>query len=55
MSDTPTHPYIDYRMNVLKYTAKRFSNAGIKASFCKASLPEQINEFDCRGGYDYDY
>lgn len=55
LSDVPTHPYIDYRMKVLKYTSERFKNVGIKASFCKASLPERITEFDCRGGYDYDY
>ncbi len=55
LSDVPTHPYIDYRLKVLKQTSERFQNAGIKASFCKASLPERISEFDCRGGYEYDY
>ncbi len=55
LSDVPTHPYIDYRLKVLKQTSERFQKAEIKASFCKASLPERITEFDCRGGYEYDY
>lgn len=55
LSETPTHPFIDYRLKILKETAVKFKKDGIKASFCKASLPERITEFDCRGGYDYDF
>jgi DNA repair photolyase len=55
LSETPAHPFIDYRLKILKETAAKFEKVGIKASFCKASLPERITEFDCRGGYDYDF
>lgn len=49
------HSHMDYRLNVLNTINERLKRAGVKASFCSASLPIKINEFDCRGGYNYDY
>ncbi len=51
----PVHPDLTYRMKVLSKVAERMKRAGVKASFCQVSLPEKITEFDCRGGYNYDY
>ncbi len=55
LNNQPVHPHIDYRMKVLIKVAERLKRAGVKTSFCQASLPLKITEFDCRGGYNYDY
>ena len=55
VNSQPAHPNIDYRMKVLSNVAEKLKRAGVKASFCQASLPIKITEFDCRGGYNYDY
>jgi len=55
VNNQAVHPNIDYRMKVLNRVAERLKRAGVKTSFCQASLPIRITEFDCRGGYNYDY
>jgi len=55
VEDHAEHPNSEYRLRVLQTIADRLKRAGVKASFCRASLPLRINEFDCRGGYNYDY
>ncbi len=51
LNDQPVHPSIDYRLEVFKIASKFFSIKGIKTSFCKASLPEKLSPYDCRGGF----
>jgi DNA repair photolyase len=55
LNNQPVHPQINYRMKVLSKVAEILKRAGVKTSFCQASLPVKITEFDCRGGYNYDY
>lgn len=55
VEDHAQHPNADYRLKVLQTVADRLKRAGVKAAFCRASLPQKINGSDCRGGYNYDY
>lgn len=48
----PTHPRMDYRLSLFRGLADRLSAEGIRASFCRASLPLPLTPFDCRGGFD---
>lgn len=51
ITEEPQHPNLEYRLSLFKNLAKLFQENGVKASFCKASLPYHITPFDCRGGY----
>jgi DNA repair photolyase len=51
ITDEPKHPNLEYRLSLFRNLAKLFEENGVKASFCKASLPYPITPHDCRGGY----
>jgi DNA repair photolyase len=55
IAESPIHANIEYRLELLKTIAAKLRDAGIQVSFCKASIPERITDFDCRGGYNYDF
>lgn len=47
----PVHPPMQWRLDLFHKIADRFKNSPIRACFCKATLPVQITDWDCRGGY----
>jgi len=49
--DTPVHPEMEWRLELFREIASLFDKTGIRASFCRASVPERITQWDCRGGY----
>lgn len=51
LSDQPLHPFKSYRLPLFRTLAATFTRHGVRASFCKASLPFPITPYDCRGGY----
>ncbi len=51
LTDEPVHPSIEWRLDLFRKVALQFENSPVRASFCQATLPEQITEWDCRGGY----
>lgn len=51
MNEEPTHPMLDYRLELFGRIADTFKKNGIRSSFCRASLPYAITQYDCRGGY----
>jgi DNA repair photolyase len=52
IGELPVHPNIEYRTKLFNHVNARLKNASIEASFCTASLPDAINQNDCRGGYN---
>ncbi len=55
ITNKPKHPKLKYRVKMFKEAEDKFKKAGVKISFCRASMPAPVNENDCRGGYNYDY
>lgn len=51
LGDEPKHPFLSYRLPVFEALAKEFSDNKIRISFCRASLPEKLTKYDCRGGF----
>ena len=51
MGDIPVHPAEDWRLELFRRTASLFERTDVRACFCRATLPEQITPWDCRGGY----
>lgn len=51
LNEEPRHPHMNYRLALFRGLADEFRKNGIRSSFCKASLPEAITPYDCRGGY----
>lgn len=51
ITEEPVHPHMEWRLNLFKRIARQFENSDVKACFCRATLPEQITQWDCRGGY----
>lgn len=47
----PWHPELAYRMRLFTGAAARLEAAGVRACFCRATLPRAITPHDCRGGY----
>ena len=37
--------------SIFKHIASMFEKTDVRACFCRATLPEQITPWDCRGGY----
>lgn len=51
LNEIPQHPNLDYRLKLFTALAKEFAAGGIRAAFCRATLPYAITPYDCRGGY----
>ncbi len=49
--DVPVHPAEEWRLPLFKQIASMFEKTEVRACFCRATLPEQITPWDCRGGY----
>ncbi len=49
--DDPVHPPMECRLDLFRKIASKFKNSPVRASFCQATLPEKITQWDCRGGY----
>ncbi len=45
------HPRLQWRQILFRRAAFRLAGSDVRACFCRASLPEQITPWDCRGGY----
>lgn len=51
LEENPIHARLDYRLGLFSRIAAELGAAGIRASFCRASLPRPVTPYDCRGGY----
>jgi len=51
VNEEPVHPPLQWRLDLFKEIASNFKNTPVRASFCRATLPIQITDWDCRGGY----
>ncbi|MEN8208859.1 MAG: radical SAM protein [Candidatus Fermentibacteria bacterium] len=49
--EVPVHPAQEWRLDLFRRVASQFDKTDIRACFCRATLPEQITPWDCRGGY----
>lgn len=49
--DKPRHPDDAYRMALFHRIERTLEAAGIRACFCRATVPEPLNDRDCRGGF----
>ena len=49
--EIPVHPAAEWRLELFRKIASLFENKEVRACFCRATLPEQITPWDCRGGY----
>lgn len=49
--DRIAHPEPGWRLKLFRGIAGFLEQHGIRACFCRASLPESITPHDCRGGY----
>ncbi len=49
--EVPVHPAQEWRLELFRRVAALFENTDVRACFCRATLPEQITSWDCRGGY----
>ena len=45
------HPRPQWRSIIFKRAASRLADSDVRACFCRATLPERITPWDCRGGY----
>jgi len=45
------HPRLQWRSIIFKRAAARLADSYVRACFCRATLPERITPWDCRGGY----
>jgi DNA repair photolyase len=48
---TPVHPHREWRTALFSEIAGLFTGSGVRACFCRATVPEAITPWDCRGGY----
>jgi DNA repair photolyase len=48
--DAPRHPILSYRVEIFRRAAQTLGAAGVRACFCRATLPDPITPYDCRGG-----
>lgn len=51
LTEDIVHPAAEYRLSLFRGIARRLAAQGIRSAFCRASLPESITEYDCRGGF----
>jgi DNA repair photolyase len=49
--EVPVHPEQEWRLQLFKRVASMFEKTDVRACFCRATVPEQITPWDCRGGY----
>jgi hypothetical protein len=49
--DEPRHPADEYRMKIFRGIERTLEAAGVRACFCRATVPEPLNDRDCRGGF----
>ena len=49
--DGPRHPDAAYRMALFRRIEGTLEAAGVRACFCRATVPELLNDRDCRGGF----
>lgn len=49
--DDPRHPEEGYRMRLFRGIERTLEMAGVRACFCRATVPEPLNDRDCRGGF----
>lgn len=49
--EVPVHPAAEWRLDLFRRIASLFEGTDVRASFCRATVPEQITKWDCRGGY----
>jgi DNA repair photolyase len=47
----PRHPQLEYRLKLFKWMEKLFTRHNIPISFCRASFPLKLTDYDCRGGF----
>jgi DNA repair photolyase len=45
------HPRMQWRRILFRWAAARLAECGMRACFCRATLPDRITPWDCRGGY----
>jgi len=51
IGDEAVHPRLQWRRILFRRAAERLGACDLRACFCRASLPERITPWDCRGGY----
>ncbi len=51
VGEEPVHPPMQWRLELFKKIASYFKDSPVRACFCGATLPLQITDWDCRGGY----
>ena len=51
LGDEPVHPELNWRLALFEEAKRILKPAGIRASFCRASLPRPMTKWDCRGGF----
>lgn len=49
--EIPVHPALEWRLDLFRRIASLFEKTDVRACFCRATVPEQITPWDCRGGY----
>ncbi|MDX9719186.1 MAG: radical SAM protein [Myxococcota bacterium] len=54
LTSEPIHPHLPYRQALFERIAARFEAERIRACFCRASLPQAVTPWDCRGGFSCD-
>ena len=47
----PKHPHLEYRIKLFNWMKQLFAIQNIPISFCTASLPIRLTNYDCRGGF----
>ena len=49
--ETPEHPALEYRLRLFQKIASVLKASSVPVSFCRATLPQPVNNRDCRGGF----
>jgi DNA repair photolyase len=51
IGEKAAHPRIQWRQMLFRHAASKLAASDVRACFCRATLPERITPWDCRGGY----